>query len=186
MCRNVFTVGTAVTRNYLALADVHSYVTARRPVGISSYVARCLTGLGPTSTSRNANGDLGGLYFNGVMIPNSDERAPCGSDVIIARPGPVTAGVINFYQCRQFSTVNEGVYTCIMRNSSMMDQTVKFGVYFIGRSESVDLYMYVWYSSCPCKLRKMCLILRALRNFEDNLCVLGLYYTRNALLMNDY
>ena len=135
------TLGIAVTREYLTFDNVRSYVTARRGAGIRLFVARCLTGLGPTSTSKNANGALGGLYFNGNKIPNRGESVICGSTVIQVRPGPSTAGVINFYQCQEFSTANEGVYTCTMKNSSMMDQSVRFGMYFIGRSESLDLYI---------------------------------------------
>ena len=123
-----------------ALTD-YSYFNARSATSNGNWVARCMTGLGPTSTSNGANGALGGLYFNGNMIPNSGESAPCGSDVIQARPGNAAAGVINFHQCGTFTTAAEGVYTCTMMNSSMMDQSVRFGIYFTGRSESLDLYI---------------------------------------------
>ena len=126
-----------------ALTD-YSYINARYgdPNG-ALRVARCLTGLGPTSTSSNANGDLGGLYFNGNMIPNSGESATCDDATgnILVRPGATAAGVINIEQCGVFTTDNEGVYTCAMMNSSMMNQSVRFGVYFNGRSESLDLYI---------------------------------------------
>ena len=144
MYRGVFTVGIAVTSGSLILNDIlidYSYVTARSGNGNGAFVARCLTGLGPTGTNTNANGLLGGLYFNGTMIPNSDEQASCSSDVNQARPGPTTAGVINFHQCEQFSITAEGVYICTMMNSSMMNESVRFGVYFTGRSESFDLYI---------------------------------------------
>ena len=137
MYRSVFTVGVAVTSESLTLADIltdYSYVNA----GDGAFVGRCLTGLGPTNTSNGANGLLGGLYFNGNMIPNSGEHVSCSSDVIQVRPGASTAGVTNFHQCRAFSTSVEGIYTCTMMNSSMVNQSVKFGVYFTGRSESHD------------------------------------------------
>ena len=98
-------------------------------------MARCLTGLSP---SGNDNGVLGGLYFNGNRIPNSSEQGPCASEVIQVRPGSNAAGVTNFHQCGAFSTSVEGIYTCTMMNSSMMDQLIRFGVYFSGRSESFD------------------------------------------------
>ena len=145
MYRGVFVVGVAVTHGNTytlsnALAD-YSYINASNgdPNGVQ--LARCLTGLGPTTTSRGANGVLGGLYFKGNMIPNSGEQGPCSSDVIQVRPGGGIAGITNIHQCEAFSTAAEGVYTCTMMNSSMMNQSVRFGVYFTGRSESLDLYI---------------------------------------------
>ena len=137
--RGVFTVGvvatngTSVTRAN-ALTD-YSYINARGGDPNGAVFARCLTGLGPTSTSRNANGDLGGLYFNGTMIPNSDESASRGSNVILVRPKDSIAGVTNIQQCGVFTTDYEGVYTCTMMNSAMMNQSVRFGIYLNGRSE---------------------------------------------------
>ena len=75
------------------------------------------------------------------MIPNSGVQGPCSSDVIQARPRGGTAGVMNIFQCGAFSTSVEGIYTCTMMNSSMMNQSVKLGVYFAVRSESFDLYI---------------------------------------------
>ena len=49
-------------------------------------------------------------------------------------------GVINLYLCDTFTTTEEGVYSCIMINASMMEQTMRVGVYFSGRSESLDMY----------------------------------------------
>ena len=50
-------------------------------------------------------------------------------------------GVINLYLCGTFTTTEEGVYSCIIMNSSMMNQTMRVGVYFSGRSESLDMYL---------------------------------------------
>ena len=125
-----------------ALTD-YSYINARDGVATLPRIARCLTGLGPTSTSRNANGDLGGLYFNGNMIPNRDESASCGSTVILVRPGTTAAGIVNIHQCRRFTTDNEGVYTCAMMNSAGMNQSVRFGIYFNGRRKSPNLCIYL-------------------------------------------
>ena len=102
-----------------------------------------MTGLGPDGTIRGANDVLGGWYFNGIMIPNRDEQGPCASDVIQVRPGANTAGISNIRQCGAFSTNVEGIYTCTMMNSSMMNQSVRLGVYFAVRSESLDLRTYI-------------------------------------------
>ena len=152
MHRSVLTAGVAVTgvmyntdgtlsSNALIFANAlsdYSYIYARDGDPNGHWLARCLTGLGP---SGNDNGVLGGLYFNGSMIPNSGERGPCSSDVIQVRPGGSIAGVTNMHQCEVFSTTVEGIYTCTMMNSSMMYQSVRLGVYFTGRSESLDLYI---------------------------------------------
>ena len=145
MKRGIFTVGVAVTRavsnddlnSANAIAD-YSFITAMNGTSVDARIARCLTGLGPTSTSTGANGALGGLYFNSNMIPNSDETASCSSEVIQVIPGSFIAGITNIHQCGAFSTAAEGVYTCTMMNSSMMDQSVRFGIYLTGRSESLD------------------------------------------------
>ena len=147
MYRAIFTVAVTMTRHSSTLADAltdYSYINAQG--GHSNgfpVLARCMTGLGPNDTSYDSNGALGGWYFNGNMIPNSGESASYSSDVIQVRSEAVTAGVINIRQCGAFSTTVEGVYTCTMMNSSMMYQSVRFRVYFGGRSESLD-YTYVY------------------------------------------
>ena len=155
MYGGVFTVGVAVTRNSFTdatdfLTD-YSYVYASDSPGSNGVLlARCVTGLGPTGTSINANGVLGGWYFNGTMIPNNNVNQECGGPAvndypavgaIQARPGGPTAGVSNLRQCDPFTIALEGIYTCTMMNSSMMDQSVRLGVYFSVRSESLDLYI---------------------------------------------
>ena len=156
MYRGVFTVGVAVTRNSLTdatdfLTD-YSYIYASDSPGSGVLLARCVTGLGPTGTSNNANSDLGGWYFNGTMIPNSGVNQVCGSPAIDnkpavgaiqARPGFGTAGVINLRQCDPFTIALEGIYTCTMMNSAMMSQSVRLGVYFSVRSESLDLKLCI-------------------------------------------
>ena len=134
--RGIFTVGVAVTQgNSLSFANAltdYSYFTARSGTG-STVIAHCLTGLGP---SGNDNGVLGGLYYFGDRIPN---RSSCS---VTIQPIPSSAaGVINIAQCGAFSTAVEGIYMCTMMNSSMMNELVSFGVYFTGRSESLDLYI---------------------------------------------
>ena len=141
MYRGVFTVGVAVVRSSPTLANAltdYSYIDAVDNPGDGALLARCLTGLGPNGTS---NGVLGGWHFNGNMITNSGEQWPCLSDVIQVRPSGGLAGVSNICQCEAFSTSVEGIYTCTMMNSSMMNQSVRLGIYFNGRSESLDLRM---------------------------------------------
>ena len=95
-------------------------------------IARCVTGLGPNGTDNTA---LGGCYFNGTKIPFVDE---CDKSSAIVQPRAALnwAGVINIQQCSEkFTTDVEGVYTCIMLNSSMMNESILFGVYSINRSE---------------------------------------------------
>ena len=78
------------------------------------------------------------------MIPNSGVNVQCSwpnVGAIQARPGVGTAGVINLHQCNPFIIALEGIYTCTMMNSSMMNQSVRLGVYFSVRSESLDLYI---------------------------------------------
>ena len=133
MCSGVFTIGVVITSNTLTLANAltdYSYVNARDgDARIKPQMARCLTGLGPSGN--DANSVLGGWYFNGRMITN---RVQC-NEIITSIPGGVVAGVININQCGTFSTAAEGVYTCTMINSSMMNESVRLGIYFSDRSE---------------------------------------------------
>ena len=157
MYRGVFTVGVALTRNSLTdatdfLTD-YSYIHASYSPGNGVLLARCLTGLGPTGTNANASSDLGGWYFNGTMITNSGVFRGCDDPAvgaIQARPGVFTAGVINLRQCDPFTIALEGIYTCTMMNSSMMNQSVNLGVYFTGRSELLDLSLirlhFTWFT----------------------------------------
>ena len=158
MYRYVFSIGVAVTEvmynadgtrssNALNFANAltdYSYINARDSLGDNGAVlARCVTGLGPTGTDSDANDILGGLYFNGNKIPavSSPAMCPDNSQMIQVRLGGSFAGVFNFYQCEPFSTAAEGVYTCALMNSAMMNQSVRFGIYLNGRSESLDVYI---------------------------------------------
>ena len=129
----IFIVGIAQTRaNSLSwpLAD-YSYLNARGDHDIGSIRPRlthCMTGLGPSG--RYGNRVLGGWYFNSIQVPN--DYCPY---IIQPHPGSAIAGVINMHQCRQFSTAVEGVYTCIIRNSSMMYQSIRLGIYYSRRSK---------------------------------------------------
>ena len=114
----------------------YSYVTAH---AINGLLARCVSGLGPTGTDNNT--DLGLWFFN-----NGATRLPYGLcqppivHLIQSQAANLTdyIGVINLWQCGAFTTTVEGVYTCVIMNSSMMNQTRRLGVYFSGRSKSLD------------------------------------------------
>ena len=142
MYKSVFTVGIAVTRsngsnNAIVSANAigdYSYIDARDFTN-GEQIARCVTGLGPGNTEDNS--DIGEVYFNGSIIP----FATCGAGptAIVQPRGAIKldiyVGVINIGQCRAFTTAVEGIYTCTMINSSMVKQSVRFGVYFTKRSE---------------------------------------------------
>ena len=104
------------------------------PMG-TGLLFRCISGLGPTS---NDNIDLGGLLFGSTMIQDGH----CNGPVIQPRGATISnfIGVINVFLCRSLSanTNSEGVYTCMMRNSSMMEESVRVGVYLSSRSELID------------------------------------------------
>ena len=139
MYRSVFTVGVSLLSGSddviltNALPD-YSYFNASDDN--STVIARCVTGLGP---SGDDNSELGGLYFNGNVIADNN----CSSAIIQSMPEDLSdlPGAINILQCGEFSTDVEGIYTCTLRNSAMMNESVRFGVYFTERSESFDLYM---------------------------------------------
>ena len=140
MYRGVFTVGIALievmgSNNAVVSANAitdYSYVNDRSDN--NGQLTRCVTGLGPSGTDDNTA--LGGVYFNGNRIPD----VGCGhssSPIVRMQSGYLgnEVGVIQTVQCRTFSTAAEGIYTCIMMNSSMMSESIRFGVYFTGRSK---------------------------------------------------
>jgi len=112
----------------------YSYININSSVE-EDVIAVCATGLGPTSGNNN---ELGGWYFKGEQIPNMG----CSDRIIQPNGANISdiVGAIKLNKCRtlNFTTSAEGVYSCIMLNSSMMNQTMKLGVYFTGRGESVD------------------------------------------------
>ena len=136
--RGVFTVGIELTvKNNIVAANAigdYSVVYARTGANNRGTIARCVTGLGPSGS--NDNTVLGGVYFNDSEV----KRRCAGSRVIISKPGTQIPGVFSIRQCGDFSTNTEGIYTCTMMNSSMIYESIRFGVYFTGRSESLVLY----------------------------------------------
>ena len=154
MYRGVFTVGIALIGVMVSDDAVDNAIVSANAISDYSYVndrtdnnnvqlTRCVTGLGPSGTDDNSA--LGGVYFNGNRIPNvgcSDSSSPIVQLQIANINNRV--GVIQTVQCREFSTAAEGIYTCIMMNSSMMSESIRFGVYFTGRSESL-IYTYIYH-----------------------------------------
>ena len=117
----------------------YSFVT--QPFTLDPFLAilRCASGLGPSGSDRNIV--LGGWYFNGAQL-FAPSVTICEGVVFEVRGANSRRypGVINLYLCGTFTTTEEGVYSCIMINSSMMHQTMRVGVYLSGRSESLDMY----------------------------------------------
>ena len=119
--------------NYIVTANHltdYSYINARDSLG---RIAHCITGLGPTGTDNN--NALGGWYFNGVRLAS----VPCLTSTPFVQNGAGNlVGVNNLGQCVPLPTTGEGVYTCTMMNSSLMNQSMRLGIYFTGRSELFD------------------------------------------------
>ena len=95
---------------------------------------RCVTGLGPTS---NNNAETSALYFNDELIPHGG----CNGPVVQSRGATISnfVGVINVFLCKRFTYNEEGIYGCTMKNSDMVDEHVRIGIYLRGRSESAVL-----------------------------------------------
>ena len=133
-------LGTAVTgvligNNNIVTGNLltdYSHITGTT----NGLLARCVTGLGPTGTDDNTA--LGIWYFNGAQLPYGLCEDPVVVNAIQSRIAGLMnfIGVINLWQCEStLITTAEGVYTCIIMDSSMMNQTRRLGVYFSGRSE---------------------------------------------------
>ena len=145
--KGVFTVGIKlIGRGAIVSANTignYSFVYARTGTGNKGMIARCVTGLGPNGS--NSNSVLGGVYFNGSKILTGSSCD--NSQVILSKPKSKFAGVFNIKQCGRFSTTAEGIYTCTIMNSSMMNESIRFGVYFTERSKSLDLYTSFYHLS---------------------------------------
>ena len=93
---------------------------------------RCSTGLGPSGG--DSNDVVGDMYLNNMLLANQ----MCNGFVIPQGPNVMRfPGTYQARICGTFTTSTEGIYTCTLTNSSMMDQSVSIGVYFSGRSESL-------------------------------------------------
>ena len=113
--------------------DDYTYILLDGSEQNNQILLRCSTGLGPAGS--DTNDVIGNLYYNNMLLPdgvcNGFIQADGATD--IARfPGTYNARV-----CGLLTTSTEGVYTCTLTNSSMMDQSVRIGLYLSGRSESL-------------------------------------------------
>jgi len=122
----------------------YQFITAPLQVDTNRVVLRCASGLGPPSTSNNLV--LGGWYYGRSKIFAGSSFAGGFSSlfnsVFVVRSSYTRRfpGIINLYAYGSLSADEEGVYSCVIMNSSMMNQTTRVGLYLSGRSES--LYMY--------------------------------------------
>ena len=141
---HVLIIGIAVTRATIGSSTItsanaineYSYVYATNDsiMATGIQIAHCITGLGPGVDEDNSA--LGGLYFNGSRLPFG--QCDDSSSIVLPRVGGLNnSGVIDVIQCREFSAAAEGIYTCVMMNSSLINETFRFGVYFTGRSKSL-------------------------------------------------
>jgi len=97
----------------------------------SGLLFRCATGLGPIGEA--TNNMIGDIYYNNVLLTDgvcSGLIQPSGEENTASYPG-----VYQALLCSALTTSTEGVYTCTLTNSSGMQQSVRVGVYFNGRSE---------------------------------------------------
>ena len=113
--------------------DDYSYILLNGSERDNHILFRCSTGLGPAGN--NTNDVIGNLYYNNMPLPdgvcNGFVQAE-GATNVQRFPGVYQARV-----CGLLTTSTEGVYTCTLTNSSMMDQSVRIGLYLSGRSESL-------------------------------------------------
>ena len=117
----------------------YSFITTPFPLDSFGVLLRCATGLGPGSS---ANIVLGGWYFNGAQVFVGDSCRQPAFEVRSANTRNYP-GVINLYPCGTLSVTEEGVYSCIIMNSSMINQIMRVGVYFTERSKSPYSYSII-------------------------------------------
>ena len=109
---------------------IENYSYIRTSDTVTDVLFRCVTGLGPTGSN---NAERSALHFNNQLIPHGG----CDGPVVQSRGADITqfVGVINVGLCGNFTTNEEGVYTCVTRNRDGLDESVRVGVYLPGRSE---------------------------------------------------
>ena len=126
--------GTNLVRASNVLDD-YTYILLDGSERNNHIVFRCSTGLGPTGN--DSNDVIGNLYYNNMPLPdgvcNGFIQGEGAIDV------PRFPGTYNACVCDngRLNTSTEDVYTCTLTNSSMMDQSVRIGLYLSGRSESL-------------------------------------------------
>ena len=115
--------------------DDYTYILLDGSERDDSILFRCSTGLGPTGN--DTNDVIGDLYYNNMLLP----EGVCNG-FIQAEGAANISRFPGVYQARvcgngTLNTSTEGVYTCTLNNSSMVDQSVRIGLYLSGRSESL-------------------------------------------------
>jgi len=95
-------------------------------------MAHCISGLGPFS-HRHGNMFLGGWYFHGKKLKTV--RRCYGAFLQYSESAALYPGVVSLRRCGPLSPDEEGIYSCMMKNSSMMVETQGIGLYLTGRSE---------------------------------------------------
>ena len=138
----VMTEASDISTDLVSSNQITDYSFVIQPFTLDPFngFLRCVSGLGPSGSDSNAV--LGGWYFNGIPIHLRVDTNICENVVfeVHGAGGRNYPGVINLYLCGTITTTEEGIYSCIMMNSSMMNQTMRVGVYFSERSESLDIY----------------------------------------------
>ena len=122
--------GTNLVRASNVLDD-YSYILLDGTEQINNILFRCSTGLGPSGS--DTNDVIGDIYYNNMPLPDgvcSGVIQAEGAANVARFPGTYHARI-----CGVLNTSTEGVYTCTLTNSSMMNQSVSIGVYLSGRSE---------------------------------------------------
>jgi len=123
--------GTNLVNSNNVLDDYSAiYLDDSSSLGI---IFRCATGLGPGGSDNNDV--IGDLYYNDMVLPKgtcSGLLQAGGTRNVVRYPG-----VYDGRLCSPLTTITEGIYTCTLTNSSNMPQSVRVGVYFNGRSESI-------------------------------------------------
>ena len=123
--------GTNVPRTSNVLDD-YTYILLDGTEANNAILFRCSTGLGPSGA--DSNDDIGDMYHNNMLLTNE----MCSGFVTPQGPNDFRfPGVYQARVCGTLTTSTEGVYTCTLTNSSMMDQSVSIGAYLSTRSESI-------------------------------------------------
>jgi len=134
------TGATDISKDLVTGNSIANYSGLRQPFMSDEHksILRCASGLGPAGVESSTT--LGGWYFNESKIPFTKDCN--GPPVIKGRGanGMKYPGVINLYLCGNFTIAQEGIYSCIIMNSSKMNQIMKVGLYLSERSESLDMY----------------------------------------------
>ena len=122
---------TRIVGNRIIL-DNYSAIYLNGTEGNRGALFHCASGLGPNGS--NSNDNIGNVYFNGMLLTTGKCNGfvePRGAN-FTQWPGVFT---VHLCGSKQFNTSIEGIYTCMLKNSSMMNQSVSVGIYFSRRSK---------------------------------------------------